>query len=186
LSRLSGFPCSSTRSRLSRMRASAPPAPEQGNRRLRRRDRPLCGAKTRAGGTCLVIVEFGKARCRFHGRLSTGPKTDAGRARIAEAQRRRRRLYRAGYAMTVGLAFYVGDELKHMMISSGWDPSVSQGTDNWMLPIPATFIVGTDGIVRAPCLPRYGRRLSSCFSSRFRDRAGLTTRLRPEPRCRRG
>ena len=53
-----------------------------------------------------------------------------------------------GYAMTVGLAFYVGDELKHMMISSGWDPSVSQGTDNWMLPIPATFIVGTDGIVR--------------------------------------
>ena len=54
-----------------------------------------------------------------------------------------------GYAMTLGLAFYVGDELKHMMISSGWDPAVSQGTDNWMLPIPATFIVGTDGIVRA-------------------------------------
>jgi hypothetical protein len=43
-------------------------------------DRPLCGAKTRAGGTCLVRVEFGKARCRFHGGLSTGPKTEAGRA----------------------------------------------------------------------------------------------------------
>jgi peroxiredoxin len=54
-----------------------------------------------------------------------------------------------GYAMMLGLAFYVGDELKHMMVSSGWDPSVSQGTDNWMLPIPATFIVGTDGVVRA-------------------------------------
>jgi peroxiredoxin len=54
-----------------------------------------------------------------------------------------------GYAMSLGLAIYVGDELKHMMLSSGWDPSVSQGTDNWMLPIPATFIVGTDGIVRA-------------------------------------
>ena len=54
-----------------------------------------------------------------------------------------------GYAMTLGLAIYVGDELKHMMISSGWDPAVSQGTDNWMLPIPATFVVGTDGIVRA-------------------------------------
>jgi hypothetical protein len=27
-----------------------------------------------------------------------------------------------------------------MMISSGWDPSVSQGTDNWMLPILAIFI----------------------------------------------
>jgi peroxiredoxin len=54
-----------------------------------------------------------------------------------------------GYAMTLGLAIYVGDELKNMMVSSGWDPSVSQGTDNWMLPIPATFIIGTDGIVHA-------------------------------------
>lgn len=54
-----------------------------------------------------------------------------------------------GYAMTLGLAIYVGDELKHMMSRSGWDPSVSQGTDNWMLPIPATFIIGTDGIVHA-------------------------------------
>jgi hypothetical protein len=39
-------------------------------------------------------VEFGKARCRLHGGLSTGPKTEAGRARIAEAQRRRWRDYR--------------------------------------------------------------------------------------------
>ena len=37
----------------------------------------------------MVRVEFGKARCRFHGGLSTGPKSEAGRARIAEAQRRR-------------------------------------------------------------------------------------------------
>jgi peroxiredoxin len=63
--------------------------------------------------------------------------------------------------MTVGLAFYVGDELKHMMISSGSDPSVSQGTDNWMLPIPATFIVGTDGIVRARFVdPDYRTRMA--------------------------
>jgi hypothetical protein len=39
-------------------------------------------------------IAFGKARCRFHGGLSTGPETKAGRARIAEAQRRRWRLYR--------------------------------------------------------------------------------------------
>jgi peroxiredoxin len=54
-----------------------------------------------------------------------------------------------GYAMSLGLAIYVGDELKDMMARSGWDPSVSQGTDNWMLPIPATFVIGTDGIVQA-------------------------------------
>src|ERR1700730_14206054 len=60
----------------------------------RRKDRPRRGAKTRAVGTCMVRVELGKARCRFHGGLSTGPKTEAGRARIAEAQRRRWRVYR--------------------------------------------------------------------------------------------
>jgi peroxiredoxin len=66
-----------------------------------------------------------------------------------------------GYTMTLGLAIYVGDELKHMMVSSGWDPSVSQGTDNWMLPIPATFIVGTDGIVHARFVdPDYRMRLA--------------------------
>jgi len=51
--------------------------------------------------------------------------------------------------MSLGLAIAVGDEMKHMMVSSGWDPSVTQGSDNWMLPIPATFIVGTDRIVHA-------------------------------------
>jgi peroxiredoxin len=54
-----------------------------------------------------------------------------------------------GYAMTLDLAIYVGDELKRMMVNSGLDPSVSQGTDKWLLPIPATFVVDTDGIVRA-------------------------------------
>ena len=33
-------------------------------------------------------------RCRFHGGKSTGPKTQAGRAGIAEAQRLRWRGYR--------------------------------------------------------------------------------------------
>jgi hypothetical protein len=68
---------------------------EAGNRRPRRRDRPRCHARTRAGGACLVRVEPGKARSRFHGGLSTGPRTEQGRARISEAQRRRWRAYRA-------------------------------------------------------------------------------------------
>jgi peroxiredoxin len=54
-----------------------------------------------------------------------------------------------GYATSLGLAIWVGDEMKHMMIRSNWDPSVSQGNDNWLLPIPATFVVGTDGIVHS-------------------------------------
>jgi peroxiredoxin len=66
-----------------------------------------------------------------------------------------------GYAMTLGLAISVGDALKQMMVSSGWDPAVSQGTDNWMLPIPATFIVGTDGIICARFVdPDYRMRMA--------------------------
>jgi hypothetical protein len=60
----------------------------------RRKGRLPCGAKTRAGGYCQVRAEPGKARCRFHGGKSTGPKTQAGRARIAEAQRLRWLAYR--------------------------------------------------------------------------------------------
>jgi hypothetical protein len=53
--------------------------------RLRQR----CGAKTRKGLPCRQLSEPGKRRCRFHGGLSTGPKNDEGRQRIAMAQRQR-------------------------------------------------------------------------------------------------
>jgi peroxiredoxin len=66
-----------------------------------------------------------------------------------------------GYAMSIGLAIWVGDKVKQMMIGSGWGPSVSQGNDNWMLPIPATFVVGTDGIIRARFVdPDYRMRMA--------------------------
>jgi hypothetical protein len=47
----------------------------------------------------MMRVEFGKARCRLHGGRSTGPKTEAGRARIAEAQRRRWRAFRDAHVI---------------------------------------------------------------------------------------
>jgi len=66
-----------------------------------------------------------------------------------------------GYAMSLGLAICVGDEMKRLMVSSGWDPSASQGTDRWMLPIPATFVVGSDGIVCARFVdPDYRMRMA--------------------------
>lgn len=51
--------------------------------------RPECGAKTRKGEPCDEPVVPGKRRCRSHGGLSTGPKTEEGRERIREAQKRR-------------------------------------------------------------------------------------------------
>lgn len=53
-------------------------------------ERPLCGAKTREGGKCAQRAIPGKRRCRYHGGLSTGPKTEAGKARVRWGQYRRR------------------------------------------------------------------------------------------------
>ena len=53
------------------------------------RRRVACGAQTRKGRACRNKSEAGKARCKFHGGKSTGPKTPEGRARIAAAQRAR-------------------------------------------------------------------------------------------------
>ncbi|PWE31290.1 hypothetical protein DDZ14_13650 [Maritimibacter sp. 55A14] len=52
-------------------------------------ERPICGARTRAGTPCQARVVPGRRRCRMHGGLSTGPKTDEGRRKIAKAQKRR-------------------------------------------------------------------------------------------------
>jgi hypothetical protein len=57
-----------------------------------------CGATTRKGAPCKAKPLPGKRRCKFHGGLSTGPKTPEGRERIAEAQRRRWARWRASKA----------------------------------------------------------------------------------------
>ncbi len=48
---------------------------------------PLCGARgKRTGKPCVKRVVLGKTRCRWHGGLSTGPRTRAGRERIGAAR----------------------------------------------------------------------------------------------------
>jgi hypothetical protein len=47
-----------------------------------------CGAKNRRGEPCKISASTfrcknGKYRCRFHGGLSTGPRTPEGKARCA-------------------------------------------------------------------------------------------------------
>ena len=50
-----------------------------------------CGAHCKSTGRpCLASVGAVGARCRWHGGRSTGPKTDAGRAAIAQANRKRK------------------------------------------------------------------------------------------------
>jgi len=54
-----------------------------------------CEAKTRKGTACQKLPLTGKARCRLHGGLSTGPKTPEGKARIAAAHWKHGRRSRA-------------------------------------------------------------------------------------------
>jgi hypothetical protein len=43
-----------------------------------------CGAQTRAGTPCKQIALYAGGRCKFHGGLSTGPTTEAGKAQARE------------------------------------------------------------------------------------------------------
>ncbi|MET0568234.1 MAG: peroxiredoxin-like family protein [Hyphomicrobiaceae bacterium] len=65
-----------------------------------------------------------------------------------------------GYAMSLGLVFWVGEELQRLMQSRGISPDQSQGNDTWFVPVPATFIVGRDGKVAARHVdPDYRKRM---------------------------
>jgi peroxiredoxin len=65
-----------------------------------------------------------------------------------------------GYALELNLLFWVGDEKREAMREGGFDIAPCQGNDTWMLPIPATFIIGRDGMVKARHIdPDYRRRM---------------------------
>jgi hypothetical protein len=55
----------------------------------------LCGARTRRGTYCKAPGNGQGGRCKLHGGKSTGPRTVEGRARIADANRRRAAAWRA-------------------------------------------------------------------------------------------
>jgi hypothetical protein len=52
-------------------------------------DRPTCGAYARSTGKPCQAPPRANGRCKLHGGKSTGPRTSEGRARIAEANRKR-------------------------------------------------------------------------------------------------
>ncbi len=65
-----------------------------------------------------------------------------------------------GYALSLNLAIWIGAEMQRMMTGRQDLPSF-QGNNSWMLPIPATFVVGTDGIIKARFVdPDYRKRMA--------------------------
>ena len=53
------------------------------------------------------------------------------------------------YALSLGLAMWVGEPVRALMSGIGWRLDAFQGNDAWLLPLPATFVVGSDGVILA-------------------------------------
>jgi peroxiredoxin len=63
-----------------------------------------------------------------------------------------------GYALSLNLAIWLGTEIQQLL--SYLDLSDFHGNDGWVLPIPATFVVGRDGLVKARFVdPDFRRRM---------------------------
>ena len=63
-----------------------------------------------------------------------------------------------GYALSLNLAIWLGAEIQQLL--SYQDMAKFHGNDGWMLPIPAVFVVGRDGLVTARFVdPDFRRRM---------------------------
>lgn len=65
-----------------------------------------------------------------------------------------------GYALSINLAVLVDEAMSGMIGGAGWDIPAFQGGTPWVLPIPAVFVVGQDGVIVARHVdPDYRRRM---------------------------
>jgi peroxiredoxin len=64
------------------------------------------------------------------------------------------------YAMSLNIAVWLDDKLSGMISEAGWDIPLYQGGKEWVLPIPAVFVVRQDGIIAARHIdPDYRQRM---------------------------
>jgi peroxiredoxin len=64
------------------------------------------------------------------------------------------------YAMTLNIAVLLDDKLAAMISEAGWDVPLYQGGKEWLLPIPAVFVVRQDGTIAARHIdPDYRQRM---------------------------
>lgn len=64
-----------------------------------------------------------------------------------------------GYALSLNLAIWLGVEIARLL--SYLDMPSFHGNDGWMLPIPAAFVIGRDGMVKARFVdPDFRRRMA--------------------------
>jgi peroxiredoxin len=64
------------------------------------------------------------------------------------------------YALALGLAIWLGPDIPQILAQVGRTLPAYHGNDAWMLPIPATFVVGQDQIIKARFIdPDFRRRM---------------------------
>jgi peroxiredoxin len=67
-----------------------------------------------------------------------------------------------GYALSLDLVMWVGADMEMLMAEGGIDLPRYQDNQSWFLPIPATFVVATDGVIRARHVdPDYRKRMQT-------------------------
>ncbi len=65
-----------------------------------------------------------------------------------------------GYALSINLAIWVDETMSGMIGGAGWDIPGYQGGTPWVLPVPAVFVVGQNGVIAARHVdPDYRRRM---------------------------
>jgi peroxiredoxin len=66
-----------------------------------------------------------------------------------------------GYALSLNLAVWVGEEMQQILESGGRRVPDYQGNQTWVMPIPATFVVARDGVVTDRFIdPDYRNRMT--------------------------
>ena len=66
-----------------------------------------------------------------------------------------------GYALSLNLAIWVGDEMRQILAAGGRNVPDYQGNQTWVVPIPATFVIARDGRIAARFIdPDYRKRMA--------------------------
>ena len=64
----------------------------------------------------------------------------------------------SAYALSLGLTMWLGDGMGELMLRHGVDLDQIHGSGGWVVPVPATFVVGRDGRVIARLVEHDFRR----------------------------
>lgn len=96
-----------------------------------------CGARTRAGTPCKLKGLYRSGRCKLHGGLSTGPKSDAGKAQSSQNAKRMevknepleglQKVEIGEQKICVDPPAYQRKPTKASQVRSAWNSHVSQG-----------------------------------------------------------